>query len=82
MRRRLLALGVVLASLAHAQQAVCETNCNAHASECMKGCVSDPKDIKTPEHAKRVMTCMRGCEDENRQCKSRCEAVRPRDPRR
>ncbi len=64
---------VVAATFSFAQPSPCNTKCNLQASDCMKGCVGDPKDAQRPEKANRMMQCLKSCEDTNRQCKASCD---------
>jgi len=60
-------------ALAQVQPTPCTTRCNVQASDCMKACVGEPKDAQRPEKAQHLMSCMKTCEDQNRQCKASCE---------
>jgi hypothetical protein len=69
-------LVAALAGFALAQQpnpmSQCVTKCNLQGSECMKGCVGDPKDAAKPGRSDHMVRCMKNCDDSLRQCKSGC----------
>jgi hypothetical protein len=76
--RLVLFLVAFLAGFALAQSAPngmpsqCQTKCNLQGSECMKGCVGDPKDAAKPDKSQHMVRCMKNCDDALRQCKSGC----------
>ena len=53
-------------------QTPCEARCNYVAKECLRRCAGDSKDASKPEHAKRLMECLRQCEVEVAPCREAC----------
>ncbi len=53
-------------------QTPCESRCNYVAKECLRRCAGDSKDAAKPEHAKRLMECLRQCEAEVAPCREAC----------
>lgn len=53
-------------------QSPCEAKCNHENSACLKRCAGDPRDASKPEHAKRLMACLKQCEAEIRPCREAC----------
>ncbi len=53
-------------------QSPCEAKCNHENSECLKRCAGDPKDASKPENARKLMECLKTCEQQTRPCREAC----------
>ncbi len=68
---------LVLLALPAAAQDPCFTQCNRQASECLKACVGDPRDVKAPGHADRMMKCLSNCRRDGEPCRHQCQQHLP-----